>query len=54
MSLVRRSDGKVMFLRDVFLYGRFCNNLAELVLPDQGFIDTLRSLMLFAATFEMD
>lgn len=40
--------------REVILYSRSCNNPAELVLLEQRFPDTLRSLMVFTTTFEID
>lgn len=43
-----------MALRDVIFDCRFYNNLAELVLPDQRFLDTLRSLMVLGILAETD
>lgn len=54
MALKCRRGDRPMSSRKSFLYSRSCNIVAELVLPDQRFQHTLRSLMVFASTFEMD
>lgn len=43
-----------MSAKEFFLYGRSCNNLAELVPPDQRSLETLRGQMPFSAIIEID
>lgn len=54
MFLMRRRDRKTMRQSELLLYGRSCNNLAELALPNQWLLDTLLSLMAFTTTFKME
>lgn len=52
MSLIRKRDGKVISPTEIVLYGRSCDSLSALVLLDQRFLYTLRSLMACAYTFK--
>lgn len=54
MYLERRRDREVLSARKCIPYGRSYNNLAELVVPEQRFLNTLRILMAFATTFKID
>lgn len=52
-SLKRRQNVKTMSFRKIIFYSRSCKNLAELVLPDQHYLGTLRHLTAFEATFQI-
>lgn len=54
MSLICKPDEKTSCCREVILYSRLCNNLAELILLDHRFSETLRSPIVCATTLKID